>query len=150
MQRISCTQLSVIFSYKVNTTALEGSVSTPYFKQPFDEKSFRPIMKFTLYIYVPESLKSTNKSIVINIEYDLAEAEINYNEYCAINFTKLDRNEKNARMTYSVADYVYRITYNRRLQEITHWKTRRNIGINVTWYYAENTDNKYLDDNKMP
>ena len=89
-------------------------------------------MKLTLYIYVPESLKDTNMSIVINIEYDLAEAEINYNEYCAVNLTKLDRNEKNARMTYSVADYVYRITYNRRLQEITHRKTKRNIGMNVT------------------
>ena len=62
---------------------MEGSVSTPFFKQPFDEISFKPLLALTLLIAVPESIKKKkNMTIVINVEYDLA--EFSSNEYLSI------------------------------------------------------------------
>ena len=45
-----------IFYYKVQTTSSEGSVSTPFFQEPFDENSFKPLLSLSLYIYVPKSI----------------------------------------------------------------------------------------------
>ena len=141
-----------IFSYKVETTALEGSVSTPFFNEPFDENVFKPWMRLDLYINVPQSIKSrTNMRIVISVQYDTT-----LNEQIIIGRQKLDKNEKNTRKTFFVTEDLYFIKYYRR-KEIKDWKNRRNTGMNVTWYYTDNktdiknkylNDNKYLDDNK--
>ena len=54
--------------YKLETSSLTGSFSTPYFRNSFDEKKFERII-FTL--VVPNNL-SEGSNLVIDIEYDLA------------------------------------------------------------------------------
>ena len=48
-----------IFFFQVETTALEGEVSTPLFKQPFDWNSFKPQLSLNILIYIPESITNT-------------------------------------------------------------------------------------------
>ena len=139
-----------IFYYKVRTTSLEGSVSTPFFQQPFNENSFKPILSLNLHIYVPESIKKkrTNMSIVINVEYDIAEfSTIEYVSIAGKNFENTEKKAKASR-TYIVREDFYRVLYTRRI-EIKGWKNRRNTGMKVNWYYTDNngdTENNYLDD----
>ena len=153
---------------------MEGSISTPFFQEPFDENSFKPLLSLSLYIYVPKSIKQrTNMSIVINVKYDVA--EFSKNEYVSIEGKKkskksgkyikgevpserLEKTERWARRAFIVRDDLYKVTYTRYIQtDINIWNNRRNVGMNVTWYYTGNisdtenkfpNDNKYLDDNK--
>ena len=89
-------------------------------------------------------------SIVINVEYDVAEGYSFENVY--LHRKNLDENEKKARRTYTVTDISsFRVEY-RRFIEIDLWKKRRNTGMKVSWYYTEKncdteTDIKYLNDN---
>ena len=118
------------FTYKVESSAMEGSVSTPLFGKPFDEKSFKLILALTVYINVPKGIeKNTNMSIVINIDYDVA--EFGYNEFLSISshnygengktstgevaFEHLDKTKKKARRTYIVRDDFFKVKYNRRI-----------------------------------
>ena len=76
-------------------------MSTPLFQQPFDENTFKPILRLTLDINVPESIqKSSNMSIVIDVEYDLA--EFSDNEYVTIvgHELRLEKTEKRAERVY--------------------------------------------------
>ena len=145
-------------SYIVTTTAFEGTVSTPFFKQPFDENTFQNHLNFMIYINVPESIQQNkNMSLVINVDYDLG--EVGNSEYMKMSKNpKFLKNEEIISRTYNVTedeDSPFLVRYMRVMNEdqLTSWKSKRNTGMKVTWYYTsiENNgllDNKHVSDNK--
>ena len=50
--------------------AHSGSITTPYFGQPFDENSFELLLTYWYVIHVPNNIAEGTK-IVFNIEYDM-------------------------------------------------------------------------------
>ena len=50
--------------------AHSGSITTPYFGQPFDENAFELLMNYWYVIHVPNNIAEGTK-IVFNIEYDM-------------------------------------------------------------------------------
>ena len=59
----------------LRTTSLNGSFSTIYFGQPFDEKTFALYLYAKLYIYVPEDLHN-GSMLFIDIDMDI-DTEVN-------------------------------------------------------------------------
>ena len=65
-------------AYKFSTTALSGSVSTPYFgQQPFDENKFEKELLSEVYIYVSDQI-ADGGYILVDIEYDIEESSDGY------------------------------------------------------------------------
>ena len=60
--------------YDLRTTAASGSFSTPYFGQPFDDKTFDGKFESEIYIYGPDNLNESI-SLVIAIDYDISFGE---------------------------------------------------------------------------
>ena len=58
--------------YNFLTTAPNGSFSTPYFGEPYNESSYDCGLTTWVYIYVPENLTVGSK-IVVDIDYDIAD-----------------------------------------------------------------------------
>ena len=56
--------------YQLETTSISGSVSTPSFKQPFNEELFEDYFYWNFHLHLPVSL-SVGTKLVIDIEYDL-------------------------------------------------------------------------------
>ena len=55
--------------YQIETTNLNGSVSTPYFGQHFDEKIFEPDMTWVFSLYLPDNLPE-GTILVVDFQYD--------------------------------------------------------------------------------
>ena len=64
--------------YNHDTEALSGSISTPYFRQPFNNNTFELTLLMHAFIYVPDKIAKGSK-IVLDFEYDME--QISHNEY---------------------------------------------------------------------
>ena len=94
--------------YQLETTSVSGSVSTPSFKQPFDEELFEDYFYWYFYINVPADL-SVGTKLVVDIEYDL-ETSFDYEtEYVIIYWNNdnesLDKIRRHFRKEYLIAEY---------------------------------------------
>ena len=107
--------------YELETASLTGSVSTPYFRNIFDENKFalKILCEFTLFI--PSNLTESS-NLVIDIQYDLSLSFSN--ERLAINwqyprydnttgkyyfisdtYEDLEKTKRTARRTYLASEY---------------------------------------------
>ena len=59
-------------NFYLKTTSLNGSFSTAYFKQPFDDNKFQRALQSEVYLYKPIGISNDSK-IVIDIENDLGD-----------------------------------------------------------------------------
>ena len=59
-------------NFHLKTTSLNGSFSTAYFKQPFDDNKFQRALQSEVYLYKPIGISNDSK-IVIDIENDLGD-----------------------------------------------------------------------------
>ena len=57
--------------YNLQTASLTGSVSSPYFRNTFDENKFELRIEWKFFILVPSNL-TEGSNLVIDIEYDLS------------------------------------------------------------------------------
>ena len=80
-------------TYEYDTQALSGSISTPYFRKPFDNNTFELTLIMQAFIYVPDKIPKGSK-IVLDFEYDME--QISHNEYFWIK--QFDQN-KNGHLT---------------------------------------------------
>ena len=69
--------------YNLETTSLTGSVSTPYFRNVFDETKFELKIEWTFTILVPSNL-TEGSNLVVDIQYDLALSFDSMNDWVAI------------------------------------------------------------------
>ena len=103
--------------YRIKTTAIKGSFSTPYFRQSLNEHKLEQDFQNIVYIYVPANM-SINNSLIIDIDMDIA-AEMDdylfiqiYIEYYknntrpGIEFRKsseyISQNKKNLKRKYKI------------------------------------------------
>ena len=56
----------------MKTTSLNGSFSTAYFRQPFDDNKFQRALQSEVYLYKPTGISNDSK-IVIDIDNDLGD-----------------------------------------------------------------------------
>ena len=75
--------------YEYDTQALSGSISTPYFRKPFDNNTFELTHIMQAFIYVPDKIPKGSK-IVLDFEYDME--QISHNEYFWIKQFDQDKN----------------------------------------------------------
>ena len=111
--------------YNYDTQALNGSISTPYFRKPFDNNTFELTLIMQAFIYVPDKIQKGSK-IVLDFEYDME--QISHNEYFWIK--QFDQN-KNGHLTAAT--------------QMTMWTNDNywNDGsIRKEYYVGESTDGK--------
>ena len=168
----ACSERSIIENkrYDINTAAVSGSFSTPYFGQPFDEKTFDGELQSEVYIYVPDNI-SESISLVIDIEYDISfgenilleEAELleehKTEYYKTVGNITLDRGKRHARRKFLAVDSKTKkkkrifVKYSRAMTEEYYSGGGRPVtGMKVSWSYtsAEKilAESRYLEDNK--
>ena len=109
--------------YNLETASLTGSVSTPYFRNTFDENKFELKIDWRFTILVPSNL-TEGSNLVIDIQYDLALSFGSYSDVVNIywqspkydnttgnyDFTSdtdewLEKTKRTARRTYLASEY---------------------------------------------
>ena len=145
------TEISLPYTYKGRLTlesmthALSGVVSTPHFRETFQESNFEPYLLFKIYIYVPESLRDGNKthSIVFSIEYDVETSsdmeyvQLGRGDYYDMKYQQLEPALNRLDTEIPLDDDKYYVQYFRRMKDqYKKWKTRRNTGMRVSWRYT--------------
>lgn len=60
---------NIFKKYDLETSDLTGTISTPYFKEEFDENKFELVTDLLYSIYVPDNL-TEGTQLVVNVEYD--------------------------------------------------------------------------------
>ena len=109
--------------YKLETASLTGSVSTPYFRNTFDENKFELNIDWTFTILVPSNL-TEGSNLVIDIQYDLSLSFSKWINWVAINwqypkydnttgnydftsdtYERLEKTKRTARRTYLASEY---------------------------------------------
>ena len=79
-------------TYIMETTAINGIFSTPYFRQSLDEHIFKYEIQSTVYIYVPANM-SIDHSLIINIDMDIAKEMADFISIC-INIESSNENSE--------------------------------------------------------
>ena len=94
--------------YYLETASLTGSVSTPYFRKPFDENKFEMQLDWTFTILVPSNL-TEGSNLVIDIQYDLS---LSLEEWVKIYWPSpknpneiLEKTKRTAKRTYLASEY---------------------------------------------
>ena len=109
--------------YKLETASLNGSVSTPYFRNTFDENKFWLKIDWWLILLVPSNL-TEGSNLVIDIQYDLAlsfsslnerveiywrsmkyDKIIDYQYFTSDTREELEKTKRTARRTYLASEY---------------------------------------------
>ena len=109
--------------YNLETTSLTGSVSTPYFRNTFDENKFELKIRWIFTILVPSNL-TEGSNLVIDIQYDLAlsfsslnerieiywrsmkyDKIIDYQYFTSDTREELEKTKRTARRTYLASEY---------------------------------------------
>ena len=89
--------------YNLETTAINGSFSTPYFRQSLHEHMFEYENVNRIYIYVPTNM-SINNSLIIDIDMDIA-AEMG--DFLSI-YIHLEKSNRNTgRYLRTATEYLY-------------------------------------------
>ena len=147
------------------TSATSGKFATPYFREPFHEEDFLLVLTFDVTIYVPEEIRKNGSiSLVIDIDYDI---EGNWFSRLVTRATRgqvyrsrelaheLNDTQKKYKKEFSLqGDDFYRVTYTRDIQKKDYqfWKSKRNTGLSVSWYYKYNVtvqpEQKFLSANQ--
>ena len=135
--------------YKIFSTAVPGSASSPLFRQEFSEDTFRKKIIPNYIIYLPDSITAPgNLSMVFQIQMDLKET---YGGKDMFGVGIIDVQFKEYRHTGPVNDTlrfplasVYTMWLDRDLDNASYaeWKTKRMTGFTVSWHLENDTGNK--------
>ena len=72
LTKLSLPHIDTYFKkYRLETSSLTGSISTPYFRNSFDENRFEKTFVWTFNLFVPSNL-TEDSNLVVDIQYDLA------------------------------------------------------------------------------
>ena len=149
--------------YRLQTSAVSGDCSTPFFKESFNENDFLLKLTFQVQIYVPRDWRSNRTiSLIIDIDYDIEENEMTrISEYVKVygsntkfsDYEELSPNLTKYKREFSLAgDQYYNVVYSRQMyeDELQLWTARRHKGLRVTWYYNQTIlpDKKFLNKNQ--
>ena len=103
MPRYTTSFLGKQYLYNLETTAINGSFSTPYFRQSLHEHMFEYENVNRIYIYVPTNM-SINNSLIIDIDMDIA-AEMG--DFLSI-YIHLEKSNRNTgRYLRTATEYLY-------------------------------------------
>ena len=164
-------ELTVMFS----TSALAGSVSSPFFKQPFDDETFARMIRFRIRFDKPKNATATT-NIELKLEFDTDKER--YWEEVIIGSGHYDINgwfedENKEEILERIQDptntthqfplgatkgllnrdpYVF-FEFRRRMtaDDVRRWKTKRNTGMRLSWSYDDpklELNYKYLEENR--
>ena len=98
-------------NFHLQTTSLQGSFSTAYFKEPFEDEKFERGLLSQVYIYKPTGI-DTDSKIVIDIEYDIEDweeevtIEVYQDSIFSVEYESLYMEETVAQRTYPVAFFT--------------------------------------------
>ena len=112
-----------MLTYETTTFATSGVVSTPFFREPFEEAKFEKYFLYRIYIHVPESLREAgNTSLVVSVEYDVEKTS--YMEYVFLGrglyyhskYETLDQDQQKVEIVLPLTEEKYYLQYFRRMR----------------------------------
>ena len=153
---------------KYSTSALAGTVSSPFFKQPFQAETFERMLTFRIGFDKPKNATPTT-NFELQLEFDTdnqrywEEVLIGSGHYRdgwfedekmewieePTNFTQKFPlgTPKNDRDPYLFVEFRRRMT----AEDVSRWRTKRNTGIRLSWNYDDpelESDHKYREKNR--
>ena len=152
-----------------STSALAGTVSSPFFKQPFQGDAFERMLTFRIGFDKPKNATPTTK-LELKLEFDTdkkrywEEVVIGSGHYKLDGWfedEKMEWIEEPTNFTQKVPlgtpmnerdPYVF-VEFRRRMtaEDVSRWRTKRNTGIRLSWSYDDpelEPDHKYLEQNR--
>lgn len=149
-------------NFEYHSTSFYGSITSPYFRHPFDGVNFAQLLSVIVFIYVPKIYNEDGEAFLsISIEYDIEKTSSF--ETIELDCDGDDDSVKYLDKAKSIESFEYsvwnttecRIRYLRDMEETEYqsWSRRRHTGMYVYWGYMfapENStsDYRFAGDNK--